>query len=294
MLIVAGGLFFVAALAQAPPPTAQPPAQSNQQQVLAQNSSPTQAGPDLGLPSSVTVPAGTRVMMVLSSPLHTTSGTAGSGIYLETLYPLVQGNRVVIPAHTMVQGTVESNKRPGHLQRTAEFKFHFTTFIFPNNHVASINGVLQSVSGLATARAQPSNGTLRTVDQTEPVVTPAAAGAVTGVVLGSVTHFGIGKFVGAGLGAGLGLGSVLLHRGDAISLPDGTYIEMVLGSPLLLEPEQVAFNAQYVPAPRRLPEARTVSASENQQEGSPKKRPRQITPRMPWPGGLFLPGYEGR
>src|SRR5215467_8254865 len=40
-------------------------------------------------PSTVTIPAGTRVLMVLKSPLHTTSGTAGSGLYLETLYPIV-------------------------------------------------------------------------------------------------------------------------------------------------------------------------------------------------------------
>jgi hypothetical protein len=42
------------------------------------------------------------VLMVLKSPLHTTSGTAGSGLYLETLFPVVQSNGVVIPAHTQV------------------------------------------------------------------------------------------------------------------------------------------------------------------------------------------------
>src|SRR5262245_55242638 len=71
-------------------------------------------------PSTVTIPAGTRVLMVLKSPLHTTSGTAGSGIYLETLFPLIQDNRVVVPAHTQVQGVVEGNRRPGHLERTSE------------------------------------------------------------------------------------------------------------------------------------------------------------------------------
>ena len=98
-------------------------------------------------PSTVTIPAGTRVLMVLKSPLHTTSGTAGSGLYLETLYPVVQGNGVVIPARTLVQGVVESDERPGHLKRTSEFRFRFTTLIFPNNLVVPINGVLQSIPG---------------------------------------------------------------------------------------------------------------------------------------------------
>jgi type IV secretion system protein VirB10 len=292
ILIAAGGLFSGAVLAQTQPGTEQPSAQSNQQ-LLVQESSPTQAGQDQGLPSSVTVPAGVRVMMVLTSPLHTTSGTEGSGIYLETLYPLVQGNRIVIPAHTMVQGTVESNKRPGHLQRTAEFRFRFTTLIFPNNHVVTINGALQSIPGSRTTRTKHSDGTLGTVDQTEKVVTPSAAGAVSGALLGSVTHFGIGTYVGAGLGAGLGLGAVLLQRGDAISLHAGTTIEMVLNSPLSLDPEQVAFNAHYVAAPRRRPDVRNVPP-EDQQDGSPRNPSTQKPPRLPWPGGIFLPWYERR
>ena len=45
---------------------------------------------------------------------------------------------MVIPAHTQVQGVVEADKRPGHVNRISEFRFRFTTLIFPNNHVAPI------------------------------------------------------------------------------------------------------------------------------------------------------------
>jgi hypothetical protein len=38
-------------------------------------------------PSTVTIPAGTRVLMVLKSPLHTTSGTAGSVFILKLSIP---------------------------------------------------------------------------------------------------------------------------------------------------------------------------------------------------------------
>src|SRR5689334_11508028 len=129
-------------------------------------------------PSTVTIPAGTRVMMVLKSPLHTTSGTAGSGLYLETLFPVVQSNGVVIPAHTQVQGVVESDERPGHLKRTSEFRFHFTTLVFPNNLVVPINGVLQSIPGARNIRTRNDDKTLEPVDQTEKVITPTAASAV--------------------------------------------------------------------------------------------------------------------
>src|ERR1051326_7066780 len=118
-------------------------------------------------PSTLTVPAGTRVMMVLESPLHTTSGTAGSGVYLGTPFPGIQDNQVVIPAHTSVQGVEEGNRQPGHLHRTSEFRFRFTTFVFANNHVAPIHGVLQSIPGAPNIRTHDQNGTLQTVDQLE-------------------------------------------------------------------------------------------------------------------------------
>jgi len=201
-------------------------------------------------PSTVTIPAGTRVLMVLKSPLHTTSGTAGSGLYLETLYPIVQGNHVVIPAHTQVQGVVEANKRPGHVNRVSEFRFRFTTLIFPNNAVAPIDGVLQSIPGAKNIRTHDKEGTLKPVDQTEKVVTPAAAGAVGGAIVGAHRGFGIGLLPGAGLGAALGLGAVLLKRGDEISLPSGANVEMILHAPLALEQAQAAENARYQAQPR--------------------------------------------
>src|SRR5262249_39743441 len=155
----------------------------------------------------------TRVMMVLESPLHTTSGTAGSGIYLETFFPVIQENHVVIPAHTKVQGVVEANRRPGHFNRTAEFGFRFTSLIFANNYVAPISGALQSIPGTTNVRTHDKNGKLKTVDQTEKVVTPVAVSTVSGAFIGSVNSLGVGKFNGAGLGAALALGAVLLKRG---------------------------------------------------------------------------------
>jgi type IV secretion system protein VirB10 len=229
-----------------------PPAQTG----LVQNAQPEQTqlpqimAPQVATttdPSTVTIPAGTRVLMVLQSPLHTTSGTAGSGLYLETLYPVVQGNGVVIPARTLVQGIVESDERPGHLKRTSEFRFHFTTLIFPNNLVVPINGVLQSIPGARNIRTREDK-TLAPVDQAEKVITPAAASAVGGAIIGAHRGFGIGLLPGAGLGAALGLGAVLMKRGDEINLPRGTSVEMVLQAPFSLEQSQMAANARVRPS----------------------------------------------
>jgi hypothetical protein len=223
-------------------------------------------------PSTVTIPAGTRVLMVLKSPLHTTSGTAGSGLYLETLFPVVQGNGVVIPARTQVQGVVEADERPGHIKRTSEFRFRFTTLIFPNNLVVPITGALQSIPGAKNIRTRGNDRALEPVDQTEKVVTPAAASTVGGAIIGAHRGFGIGLLPGAGLGAALGLGAVLLKRGDEINLARGTSVEMVLQAPFSLEQTQMAANARCARPSQAVNDARQTA---NVEVGATlKKRPR--------------------
>jgi hypothetical protein len=98
------------------------------------------------------------------------------------------------------------------------------------------------------------------VDQTEKVITPAAASAVGGAIIGAHRGFGIGLLPGAGLGAALGLGAVLLKRGDEISLPRGTNVEMVLAAPFGLEQSQVAANARYVPSAQAAADAQPPKA----------------------------------
>lgn len=229
--------------------------------------------------AGVTVPAGTKVMMFLTSPLHSTSGTKGSGLYLETLYPVIMENRVVIPAGTQVQGVVERNRRPGHVQRTSEFRFRFTALVFPNNRVLPIAAGLLSLPGNRNVRTKDREGTVGTVDEGEKVVTAAVTGAGAGAIIGSVRHFGIGTYVGAGLGAGAGVLSVILKRGSDISLPVGAQVEMVLETPVTLDPDQVAFNSQFVrPNP---PVAVTNPSANSDPQENPQSHARHCKP-TPW------------
>ena len=196
-------------------------------------------------PQTLTVPAGTGIITVLRSPLHTTSAVPDSGVYLETLAPIVIDNHVAIPAHSLIQGTVETDKRPGHFDRNSQLRFHFTTLIFPNNQVSTIDALLQSIPG-SNYRKKDSRGTAGTVDQAEKTLPEIGALAFTGALFGSVRHFGIGGLLpGAGLGAGLGIGKVLLRRGDPIVLHEGTRMEIVLQAPVtvsqqLIPPSSIA------------------------------------------------------
>src|SRR5947209_14017759 len=75
-------------------------------------------------PPTITVPAGTRMLVTLKNPLHTTSAAENSGVYSETASVVIQANRVVIPLKTQVQGMVQSEQRPGRIKGRARFLLH--------------------------------------------------------------------------------------------------------------------------------------------------------------------------
>jgi hypothetical protein len=185
-------------------------------------------------PEPTTIPAGTHLLMKLTSPLHSTSSTRGSGIYLETVFPVVANDRVLIPEHTRVLGVVENERRSGRVKGRAQMRLQFAQLILPDNRVLSIDGNLQGLPGSSKERKVDNEGTLEPVDQIDADVYTVAKTTGIGVLVGSISHVGIGVPHGALFGAGLGLAAVLFRRGDEISLPVGTRVEMVLQRPLTI------------------------------------------------------------
>ncbi len=94
-----------------------------------------------------TVPAGTKVLLELRSTINTKSARPGDGVYLSSTFPVVVGNRVMIPTGVYVQGTVDRVQRGGRVKGKAQLDMHFTSIIFPNGSVAEVPGVVDSVPG---------------------------------------------------------------------------------------------------------------------------------------------------
>ena len=75
-----------AAAATEPTPTTQPPAANPAPAANSNTQTP---------PKTYTVPAGTKVLLQLTSSLNTKSAQAGDGVYLSSAFPVVVGNRVI-------------------------------------------------------------------------------------------------------------------------------------------------------------------------------------------------------
>ena len=193
------------------------------------------------------VPAGTKVLLQLRSAVNTKSARPGDGVYLASTFPVVVGNRVMIPTGVYVQGVVDRVVRPGRVKGKAQLDMHFTSMIFPNGTVAEIPGVVNSLPGAHKQTVKDDGeGTIeqdsdkgRNAGKTAGIAIPAGGtiGSISGLPSGHPTE---GALAGIGVGAAtVGL-VTLFTRGADVNIESGTQVEMVLQRPLMLEEENLA------------------------------------------------------
>jgi hypothetical protein len=239
--------------ATAAPDTAQPAPPSGQAPAAVP---PAPASAPAPAPKTFTVPAGTKVLLELRSAINTKSAKAGDGVYLASTFPVVVGNRVLIPAGVYVQGVVDTVVHPGRIRGDAQLNMHFTSMIFPNGSVVEIPGMVNSLPGAKNETVNGDEGTIQqnggsnkasNAEKTAEIAVP------TGATIGSIGGLGAGHPLAGGLeGAGAGLAAagivaLLTHKAD-INIPSGTQVEMVIQRPLVLEESNLNGPATLVPA----------------------------------------------
>lgn len=203
---------------------------------------PAAAAPAIPPKKTYTVPAGTKVLLTLRSSVNTKSAKPGDGVYLASAFPVVVGNRVMIPAGVYVQGVVDRVERAGRVKGRAQLDMHFTSIIFPNGTVVEIPGLVDSLPGAKKQQVKDDGeGTIQQDgDKTRNMGKAAEVAIPTGATVGSIAGLGSGHPLGggiAGVGAGLAAMGVvaLFTRGADVNIESGTQVEMVLQRPLLLE-----------------------------------------------------------
>jgi type IV secretion system protein VirB10 len=272
-----------AAPAAAPPaatePAATPAASPSAQPAAADAPAAEPAAP---AKKTYTVPAGTKVLLQLKSAVDTKSAKAGDGVYLISIFPVVVGNRVMIPNGVYVQGVVDRVQRGGRIKGKAQLDMHFTSIIFPNGSVVEIPGVVDSVPGTKNQTVKDNGeGTIeqngdkgRNAGRTAEIALPTGAGV--GTIGGAESGHPIeGGLTGLGVGlATVGIVSLFTRNAD-VDIPTGTQVEMVLQRPLQLEEENLAGVGPPGTAPALVPAA-------GQPRPMTSRRPRIMCP----PGSL--------
>jgi hypothetical protein len=193
--------------------------------------------------ATISIPAGTRLSLVLTHSVLSRSMHRGDDVYAQTVFPVTLGKDVVIPPGTFVQGKVDKLVRNG---SRGELHLQSMSVIFPDGYTAPVPGPMNLESGEGYILSDPGKGRL-----TGAIVAPIA-GLGAGLLIGRAVSdspgttvngmnvnidrardTGIGAVVGAAVGGIVSL--VILTRGQQFFLDVGTPVDMTLQQPLVLE-----------------------------------------------------------
>lgn len=234
--LAAAALFASAVCAQEPASSRQPTSQSSSAE--AQSATPA-------LTTSITIPAGTQIEMVLTQDVDSRALHRGDQIHAQITNPVTAGEQAVIPPGSFVQGKIEKLSAT---RSRANIALKSVSVILPDGEVLPIPGPVEVQSGEYTAWSNPSDS-----KRLAATLAPMIGGGV-GTLIGSrfhttdtlgsgplaisMTHtptkaLAIGSF--AGLGAGLAVMAALLHT-HQFYMAAGSPVEMGLPSPVVVSP----------------------------------------------------------
>jgi type IV secretion system protein VirB10 len=215
--------------------TAQPPA------AQAAPVTPVADSNSRSAPKNYLVPSGTRLPLILHNAVTTRNAKPGDPIYLETLFPIVIENRILIPAGSYVQGEIEEAKRPGKVKGTGEIRLRLTSMILPNGYVVDFNAVPTN-AGTGGNESTDKEGKIHgDTDKGDDIGTVLKTTGIGAGVGGLATQSAKGAGIGAGVGAAVGIAAILLTRGPELELPRGTTVDVVLDRTVYLDASRVNF-----------------------------------------------------
>jgi hypothetical protein len=255
--------------------------------------------------TTIGIPAGTRIALVLTQPVQTRYLHHGDDIYAQVVSPVTVGNEVAIPPGTFVQGKIDKIEHQG---GRGDIRLLSMSITFPDGYTIPVEGpmTLESPDGYAwkdpgngrtlAAFALPAGGaglgalighfsansSPSTITSTLP---PGCIGPPPGCLSSSVTAPGStakGTIIGATVGGAIGaVASIaLLVRTHNFFLDVSSPVEMVLQHALTLPQDEVADAVK-----------RSEEHPAAQQPVSP--RPRYFPPANNNPGTCYTPGTPG-
>ncbi|HVW07355.1 MAG TPA: hypothetical protein VHC90_02170 [Bryobacteraceae bacterium] len=199
-------------------------------------------------PQTYTIETGTRIPLALISSVSSKSSSPGDRIYLETAFPIVEGNHIVIPTGSYVTGTVTEVKRPGKIKGKGQLYVRFDSITLPNGVTREFRSRLGSVDARSGEKLDQKEGQViadsNKGGDAKTVATGGISGASIGAIAGSAAgHAGSGTLIGSAAGVAGGLAAVLFTRGPEAELSKGSTVEMVLDRPLTFAADEVNFTS---------------------------------------------------
>lgn len=269
--------------------------------------------------SMVSIPAGTRVALVLTHPVQSRVIHRGDDIYAQISAPVTAADQMVIPPGTFVQGTVDKLEMRG---GRGQLHLQSMTVTFPDGYTTLVPGPITLLSDEGYAVKDPGKGRVITavalplagaglgmlighaVANTTPQtitasVPPGCVGPSPGCLSSSMSvprSAGPATVIGAGIGGAAGgvTSLVLLLSSHHFYLDAGAPVDMVLPREISLKQAEVSKAVQqsvaypsmtHVVAPRPVPPSTPANHGTCYTPGSPGTAP-TVIPGIPGPNGV--------
>lgn len=192
--------------------------------------------PPLPVPAAE-IPKNTHVLLKMVNSISTRTVREGALVYMQTASPISDGQRMIVPVGSYVQGSVLVAKRSGKVSGRAELAIRLEVLTLPGGKTLKFSPRVSSIDDEgSTQKVVNDEGLVKQGGTVGRDVQRIAILAGTGAGLGGMadrswTGAGIG---GAGGGA-VGLATALLTRGKEVELRQGSSLDVVFDRPLAVE-----------------------------------------------------------
>jgi len=196
----------------------EPPPQSDQYDQPAQAPQPGQP-----VPSTLTVPAGTVLVIRTTDFLSSDKNKAGDPFTATLDQPLIVNGWVVARRGQTLIGKVKDAKKAGRVKGTSELDVEITDLTVVDGRQLPILTELWKASG-GTSHGQDAGTIIGTTG--------------VGAAIGAAADWGTGAAIGAGAGLAAGIGAVLLTRGRPTIVEPESLLSFRLVDPLKIDTTQ--------------------------------------------------------
>jgi type IV secretion system protein VirB10 len=204
-----------------------------------------QRRPEPAADAGFTVPAGSRVALVLRNNLDTKHAHEGDHVYLEVSVPVYAGGRLAIPRGSTVNGIVTESKPAKGVKGKGQLFIRFETLTLPNGVTRDFRSRLGSADS-GRGQVDPKEGGVTGERDSSGDARTVAIGTGVGAGVGSMAGAAAGHplggvGIGAAIGAAAGLATILHDKRADVMLPRGSMLEMVLDRDLTFSREELRF-----------------------------------------------------
>lgn len=161
------------------------------------------------------IPVGTEFDVSLQKALSSTTAQVEDRFEATTMVDLMHGNRVLVPAGSVMRGVVSSVSKATRLERKGSLTVAFDRI--------TINGRSYPIRATVT-QALESEGIM---GEKEKIGAGAGVGAIIGGILGGFKGALAGILIGAG-------GTIAATEGKDVELPPGTALRVRMDAPLVI------------------------------------------------------------